>query len=261
MKFSFPFLFFTMHSLYGLAQLNCKLSHTAEGETATCYHANGKKSTVIFKSKSEQRWFTLKIYDGSGRELYSREYGNKWGSSGVDLKYYKNGQVESARYTMQPDGGIQHYDVKTFWTEDGKYFREEDNSWGNDGLRCPGVVKTALPTVPPPAPKAETKQPNECAPVQTLFDFYIINNTSDSLTITCANRITFGKPLTKTADAGDTVKIETYYAEYGAASPLKFYKIDLKEEARKGYRFQIKHMEGSKDQTQYAAISLRRINK
>ena len=243
------------------AQLNCKTITTTEGETTACYHANGKKSTVIFKAKKEQHWYALKIYDNSGKEIYSKEYGHKWGSSGVDLKYYKNGQVESARYTMQPDGGIQHYDVTSYFREDGKFDHDEDRSLNNHGLmelQGPGYKPVLEPEVIKPKP---SPNPNECAPVQTPFDFYIINNTSDLITVTCANRTTFGKPVTKTADAGDTIKVESYYAEPGSPSPLKFYKVDLKDKPKAGYRFHIKHMEGGKDKSQYAAISLRRIRK
>lgn len=241
------------------AQLNCKTINTAEGETTTCYHANGKKSTVIFQAQKQQRWYVLKIYDNTGKEIYSKEYGNKWGSSGVDLKYYKNGQVESVRYHMQPDGGIQHYDVKTLFSEMGEFLRDEDFSLDRTGIlqKGPGYIEPIKPTMK----ELEKKSPAECAPVQTQFDFYIINNTSDEIVVTTRNTITFGKTITKTIDAGDTAKIETYYAEPGSPSPLKFYKVDLKDNPKVGYRFQIKHIAGEAQRQQYAAISLRRIRK
>lgn len=256
------FLSLFLFSETSQAQLKCKTTKDVQGETIICYHANGKKSTVILKDSKEYHWSKLKVYDNVGNEIYSKEYGYKWGSSGVDLKYYPNGQVQSARYTMQPDGGIQHYDVKTVFKEDGKFDHEEDNSWGNDGLRhvtTPPYTQTPPVRVEPTKP--EVKKPNECAPVQTQFDFYIINNTSDEIEITCNNTATFGKPVKRIADSGDTVLIESYYAQPGLPSPLAIFRISLKDDPKKGYRFQIKHIAGSQERKQYVAISLRRIKK
>ncbi len=264
MKTIYTSLFFFSLLLFSqsiTAQLKCKINNDASGETTTCYHANGKKSTVIFKDTKEYRWHKLKIYDNTGNEIYSKEYGVKWGSSGVDLKYFTNGQVQSARYTMQPDGGIQHYDVKTVFKEDGNFDHEEDNSWGDDGRRHVTTPYTPMPLVKTEPTKPEVKKPNECAPVQTQFEFCIINNTSDEIVITANNTLTFGKPVTRTADLGDTVLIESYYAQPGSPSPLSIFKISLKDDPKKGYRFQIKHIAGSQERKQYAAVSLRRIRK
>lgn len=264
MKMFFHLLFFFSSLLFSQnieAQLKCKTTKDAAGETTTCYHANSKKSTVIFNDAKEYRWHKLKIYDNAGNEIYSKEYGVKWGSSGVDLNYYANGQVQSARYTMQPDGGIQHYDVKTVFKDDGKFDHEEDNSLGDDGRRHLTPQYTPIPPVKTEPTKPEVKKPNECAPVQTQFDFYIVNNTSDEIVITCNNTLAFGKPVTRTADSGDTVLIESYYTQPGSPSPLNIFKISLKDDPKKGYRFQIKHIAGNQEQKQYAAVSLRRIRK
>lgn len=262
MKRPLYFLLVCILPLYGSGQLNCKKTTTTEGTEQTCYHSNGKKSTLIFNSNKDTHWYHLKIYDQTGTEIYSREYGRKWGSSGVELQYYPSGQVKSARYTMQPDGGIQHYDIKTVFKEDGKFDHEEDNSWGNDVLR-----HVIAPPSPPIAPiktepiKQEVKNANECAPVQTQFDFYIINNTSNEIIITSNNILTFAKPVVRKADSGDTVFIESYYAKPGSPSPLNVFKISLKNEPKKGYRFLIKDLGGSQYREQYASVSLRRIRK
>ncbi len=247
--------------IIGYSQLNCTTIKSGTTNTTTCYHKNGKESTVVKELSTSPRWYLLKIYDSKGKELFSREYGLKWGSSGIDLSYHSNGQVKSVHYTMQPDGGIQRTDITTHFNDEGIFEREEDRSLGNNGL--PELVLPDYLQKKPAyiIPKENTLKVSDCLPVQTPFDFYLINNTSSRLNLTCSNQNTYGNRISKQIDAGDTIFIETYYSEPGSPSPLKFYNVELRDKPKRGYNFQIKHLDGNNKRDHYAAISLRRIRK
>lgn len=243
------------------AQLNCKTILNGELSTTSCFHANGKLSTITKKLSSSPHWYLVKIYNSLGQELYSREYGQKWGSSGVTLKYHDNGQVKSVQYTMQPDGGIQRTDVTTFYTENGAFEREEDRSWGRNGMPEITVpVEWSLKS-PVVSPTEKTPAIVECAPVQMPFDFYIINHTSNPLKITAFNQQSYGQRVSRNVYAGDSVLIETYYAKPESPNPLNFYKVEIKNKPKRGYSFQIKETGATNESKQYISVSLKRVRK
>jgi hypothetical protein len=111
------------------AQLNCKTLKGLMGDSVICYHANGKVSTITFPEDGFERYSHTVIYDLYGNEVYQGGQGYRHGGGSLYLTYYKNGAVSSARSTFQPDGGIQYFDVTTFFNEDGTFLRKEDNSW------------------------------------------------------------------------------------------------------------------------------------
>ncbi len=256
-----PFIGFLILQLSLKAQLNCKTNLNGEQSTTSCFHTNGKLSTLTKKISSSPHWYLVKIYNSLGQELYSREYGQKWGSSGVNLNYHNNGQVKSVQYTMQPDGGIQRTDVTIFYTENGAFEREEDRSWGRNGMPEITVPQEWPLKSPVVSPKEKTPALVECAPVQMPFDFYIINYTSNTLTITAYNQQNYGQRISRTVYAGDSVLVETYYAKPESPSPLNFYKVEIKNKPKRGFFFQIKETGARTENKQYICVSLKRVRK
>lgn len=242
------------------AQLGCKKSISDEGEVTSCFHSNGKLSTQIIKLKNDTRWYRIRIFNAAGDEIYSSEYGAKWGSSNVQLSYYENGQVKSAHYTMQPDGGIQYHDVTTYFTVDGSKEREEDNSLDNYGS-----PRLLLPTEHSPDTKhlvhVKVPTPASCTPVKVPFDLYIINYTSDLLRLNITNTYNFDLPAVKQIEAGDTIFISSFYDEPGNVLPLTQFRIELNQKAKRGYTYQINHISTSESKKQFVAITLRKFRK
>jgi hypothetical protein len=111
------------------AQLACKKLKGRGGDSTVCYHKNGKVSTIDFETVEHERYFEFRAYDINGNESLKANHGYLHGGASLDVAYYDNGAIRSARKTFQPDGGIQHYDATSFFNEDGTFNHEEDNSW------------------------------------------------------------------------------------------------------------------------------------
>lgn len=129
MKISLLLFFFISISFFSLNQLNCKKLKGRYGDSTVCYHQSGTKSTIEFHDRENDRYQWFIAYDVKGNKIFEGGHGYRHGGGSLDVKYHSNGSVSSARSTFQPDGGIQHYDVTTFFAEDGSFIHREDNSW------------------------------------------------------------------------------------------------------------------------------------
>jgi hypothetical protein len=228
------------------------------------YFATGQKSTVIYSLVSDSRWHQLKAYDKSGKVIYERSYGLKHGSSGVDLKYHPNGGIYTAHYTMQPDGGIQHYDVSSYFTPEGKLDHEEDNSLGDDGLRHLQPIYSPLRT---PAPNVQIaphplQKPNECIPMPASTEIFLINYTSERLHVRSQYTAIQAGPVYYDVDPSDTVKIGAYFATAGnPGDPLGQYSLRVETKPRNGFEYRITNAAGGTTLKQYVMAICRRIRK
>jgi hypothetical protein len=110
-------------------QLNCKNLKGRFGDSTVCYHQNGTKSTVDFNDRENDRYKLFIAYDKNGNKIFEGGHGYRHGGGSLYVKYYPNGCISSVRSTFQPDGGIQHFDVTSFFSEDGTFLYKEDNSW------------------------------------------------------------------------------------------------------------------------------------
>mgnify|MGYP006145958251 CR=1 FL=1 len=148
--FLVPFLSFS--------QLNCKTIKVSKGDSVLCYHQNGRISTIIYPDPTWERYTHTTVFDQNGNEVYKGSQGYRYGGGSLYLKYYGNGAVSSARSTFQPDGGIQYYDVTTYFNEDGTYQREEDNSRNTHRptLFSPQTEVRTQPTTPVKTPKVDS---------------------------------------------------------------------------------------------------------
>ncbi len=142
----------------GLAQLNCKTITVSKGDSVLCYHVNGKVATISYPDPTWERYTHTLIYDQNGNQVYKGSQGYRHGGGSLYLKYYANGAVSSARSTFQPDGGIQYYDVTTFFNEDGTFNREEDHSMHTHRptLFDPTTIIKTQPVVQPLMQKADS---------------------------------------------------------------------------------------------------------
>ena len=111
------------------AQIGCKKLKGRGGDSTVCYHKNGKVSTIDFEIVEHDRYFEFRAYDTKGNESLKAHHGYLHGGASLDVTYYENGAIRTARKTFQPDGGIQHFDATSFFNEDGTFNHEEDNSW------------------------------------------------------------------------------------------------------------------------------------
>lgn len=126
------------------------------------------------------RYFYFKAYDIAGKEIYSGKSGCWHGCGSLDVDYYPNGAVKYVKETFQPDGGIQHYDVRTHFDELGKVTKVDDYS-----LEGPGRTHLVSPTIEDPIvkpkPKVKVREPKKDK--LELRAFFIKNSTSKRLTI------------------------------------------------------------------------------
>jgi hypothetical protein len=122
-------LLVSVFSSQSFAQIGCKKLKGRGGDSTVCYHKNGKVSTIDFEIVEHDRYFEFRAYDTKGNESLKAHHGYLHGGASLDVTYYENGAIRTARKTFQPDGGIQHFDATSFFNEDGTFNHEEDNSW------------------------------------------------------------------------------------------------------------------------------------
>lgn len=126
---SFIFAYFLLAANFGITQLECKTLKGRFGDSTVCYHENKRVSTIDYPDREADHYKQFIAYDNKGNKIFEGGHGYRHGGGSLDVKYFGNGCVSSVRSTFQPDGGIQHYDVTTYFNEDGSFNRREDNSW------------------------------------------------------------------------------------------------------------------------------------
>ena len=146
-----------LFSSQSFAQLACKKLKGRGGDSTVCYHKNGKVSTIDFETVEHERYFEFRAYDSNGNESLKANHGYLHGGASLDVTYYDNGAIRTARKTFQPDGGIQHYDATSFFNEDGTFHHEEDNSWDKELiLHHPPIYDFPEPKKAVVEPKSDT---------------------------------------------------------------------------------------------------------
>lgn len=146
-----------LFSSQSFAQLACKKLKGRGGDSTVCYHKNGKVSTIDFETVEHERYFEFRAYDSNGNESLKANHGYLHGGASLDVTYYDNGAIHTARKTFQPDGGIQHYDATSFFNEDGTFHHEEDNSWDKELiLHHPPIYDFPEPKKAVVEPKSDT---------------------------------------------------------------------------------------------------------
>lgn len=238
------------------AQYGCRT--VARGDTIyqRCYYTTGQLASEISYLKSDERWKHLKVYTTAKAVSYETSYGQRYGSSHVELRYQGHGGVASAHYTMQPDGGIQYTDVTTYLRPDGTVDHVEDMSRGNDGEMHPWLKHMPeKPQTVVPAPK-----PAACLPVPEQKELYVINYTSETLHLICQYRDIQAAAMALMIEAADTTKVGVYSATNSSADPLRHYMIQVADKARRGYQYQLKSIGNAADAHQYVMIVCRKVS-
>lgn len=126
---SYIFAYFLLTANLGFTQLKCKTLKGRFGDSTICFHENKRVSTIDYPDSEADQYKHFLAFDANGNKLFEGGHGYRHGGGSLDVKYFGNGSVSSVRSTFQPDGGIQHYDVTTYFNEDGSFNRREDNSW------------------------------------------------------------------------------------------------------------------------------------
>jgi hypothetical protein len=199
------------------AQYACK---TGPGIAEICYFRTGQKSTERAVSDKRRNWKVFTAYNRSGKVIYQQEYGQFAGSSYVEAKYYADGGISSAHYTMQPDGGIQFTNITTFFTPDGRVDHVEDMSIGNDGeMHLTPIHKSVE------APRKE--QVAACNPPMLVCSLYAINGTGHRLSIHAQYKKGSSQAYDRQVNAGDSVLIGNYYPAGREESPLEHYSLNV----------------------------------
>lgn len=217
------FLFFISFSLLcfseSLAQLKCKTLKGKFGDSTTCFHLNGKVSTIDFTGSESDRYRHFIAYDSKGNEMYKAEHGCWHGCGSLDVKYYPNGSIQSARKTFQPDGGIQHYDNTSFFNEDGTFNHEEDNSWD--------TMHERIEVVPVENTKQSRKQvKSEVKAVDSLI--CIVKNTNPyKVELLVANPGDFSKKRIVKIKKHQEINLGSYLPTSGKEDPLLYFDIDI----------------------------------
>ncbi|MBS1685083.1 MAG: hypothetical protein JSS76_10025 [Bacteroidetes bacterium] len=243
------------------AQYGCKT--TSKGDTIyqRCYYTTGALCTEISYLKNNERWKQVKIYTKSKELVYERSYGQRYGSSHVELRYQPSGSVSTAHYTMQPDGGIQYTDITTYFKPDGSIDHEEDMSRGNDGEIHPWPIHMPdkpQPVVPAPRP-VPAPAPAACLPVPEQRELYLINYTSERLHLICQYRDIKAASMSLLIEPADTAKVGVYSSFHTSPDPLQHYMIQIADKARRGYQYQVKTISNAADTQQYIMIVYRKI--
>lgn len=200
------------------AQLKCKTLKGKFGDSTTCFHSNGKVSTIDFAGAEADRYRHFIAFDYKGNEMYKNEHGCRHGCGSLDIKYFPNGSIQSARKTFQPDGGIQHYDNTTFFKEDGTFSHEEDNSWDTLHERIQ-VVPIENPNPPRKELKSETK----------LMDSLICivkNTNSYKVELLVANPGNSKKKVIKIKKHQEII-LGKYLPANGKEDPLLYFDVDI----------------------------------
>ncbi|MCF8414943.1 MAG: hypothetical protein K9G40_01770 [Crocinitomicaceae bacterium] len=197
------------------AQLNCQTIEIFSGDSTICYHQKGTVSTITFPSTRHERYYHFQAFDVNGNKVVETGYGILHGAGSLDVIYHSNGAIKSARSTFQPDGGIQHYDVTTFFKEDGTFSHEEDHSW--DRQITHPIFKPSEPTsVVQPKPYRE----------DSLL-FHIKNTTNRKVKVLVGHK---GKSVNKEiiiVKKNASVEIGKYLPVGNDNDPNRYFDLDI----------------------------------
>ncbi len=247
----------TVHAQYG-----CKTLIRGDTIYQRCYYTTGQLVTEISYLRSNERWKHVKIYNKDHDVSYQNSYGQRYGSSHVDLRYQTGGGVVSAHYTMQPDGGIQYTDVTTYFKPDGTVDHEEDYSRGNDGelhTWLKHMPEEPQPVVPAPKPALTPPAAAVCQPVPDQKELYVVNYTSEPLLLTCRYTDIQAAAMRLDIDPADTAKVGVYSAFHTSSDPLQHYSILVASKPRSGYQYLVQGIPSGASPQQYVMVICRKV--
>jgi hypothetical protein len=185
------------------------------GDSIICLHQKGTVSTITFPSSQHERYCIFFAFDVNGNKVVETGYGILHGAGSLDVIYHSNGAIKSARRTFQPDGGIQHFDVTTFFTEDGVFSHEEDHSWDK---------QLTQPIFEPSKPVSIVQQ----KPFQEdSLSFHIKNTTNRKVKVLVGNS---GKSVNKeiiTIKKNTSVEIGKYLPVKNDNDPNLYFDLDI----------------------------------
>lgn len=206
-------LFFCLvYSFFNIAQLNCKVNKGIKGDSTVCFHQNGTVSSISFSSIQHERYYHFLAFDNKGNKVLEANHGLLHGSAGLDVKYYPNGAIRSARKTFQPDGGIQYYDVTSFFKEDGTFDHEEDNSWDKQ-----------ITVITQPYERTPEKVEQKIEPVSVV----IKNTTSRKLKILVGEVVTQKTKWIVTVKKNKEIEIGQFVPKNKKDQALQFYQFEV----------------------------------
>jgi hypothetical protein len=212
----FYFLFLLLALVFPIkSQLNCQTIDIFSGDSTICFHQIGTVSTLTFPSKQHERYYHFQAFDVNGNKVVETGYGILHGAGSLDVIYHSNGAIKSARSTFQPDGGIQHYDVTTFFKEDGTFSHEEDHSWDR---------QITQPIFEPSKP-VSVVQPKPYREDSLLF--YIKNTTNRKVKVLVGHK---GKSVNKeivTVKKNASVEIGKYLPVGNDNDPNRYFDLDI----------------------------------
>jgi hypothetical protein len=223
------------------------------------YFTAGQKSTEVSYAESDSRWKKITAYDRTGHVIYETNYGQRYGSSHVDVRYYPDGAVYRTHYTMQPDGGIQYTDITTYYAPDGKVDHEEDNSIGNEGVP---LLRTMFSTGP-----CARYTSAYLAEASRMYAGAISHGCLSDSTIPVSAFISesqykdiAGGPAYYDVDPADTVRIGAHYAT-PMADPLDHYSLYVETKPRNGFGYYINYWGMASSNRQYVLVTCHRSSK
>ncbi|MES2800596.1 MAG: hypothetical protein V4638_11310 [Bacteroidota bacterium] len=218
-------LFLLTLSLFTVnAQLKTKVLKGKLGDSTLSYHANGKVSTIDFRSDANFRFNTFIAFDNKGKEIHKGEHGYRHGGAGLYPKYYENGQLSSVRETFQPDGGIQYYDVTSYYNEDGTFNRKEDYS-----LNTERETLMYVPQEPgTPSKKEEIKEEKKTSSIVAIDSTQLVikNSTRKKVTIVVANKNTDEVFIYK-VKRNQELAIGEFLSKKGDFNPKNYYVVNV----------------------------------
>lgn len=205
-------------SFESYSQLKCKTLKGSKGDSVLCYHLNGKISTIEYYDMQRERYQHFIAFDNKGKEIYKKEHGCWHGCGSLYVKYHENGSLKSARSTFQPDGGIQYYDVTSYFNEDGSFSHEVDMSRN--------VHEHILVTPKPLEKPKETKTVVETKKVDSLT-LILKNASSRKVRILIGRTGSYDSKKVYVLKKNTELEIGKYLPLKDVDDPLKYFEIDI----------------------------------
>lgn len=218
----FVFIGMLLYSQELAAQFNCQQYSTDSGELSICFHRNRQRSTIMHHSNGRFKEIHFTAYNQQGKLIYEKQYSNAWGHGHIETRYYASGALLSAHFSFQPDGGIQHTDINTYFFEDGSFDREEDYSLGNNG--------TPELKIPKGRQQPAYNKTTESMPCQEISssDIFIINASGKNISVHAQYIWGSAQPFELQMKKGDTLKLGVFYPAAVSDNPLRYYKLKAK---------------------------------
>lgn len=171
-------LLLTLYLLFPLtlmAQLNCKKRSENGQEITTCYHKNGKASTIESWDEAHRNG-KVEGYTAGGTQLFSYHLRRYAGHASAHIDYHPNGQVSKVEFSDAPDGGIQYFHETRQYDETGQLTYQWKDEYPDRLLLEP------LKEEPLVQPREQQPVTVTCA-VPYLTVFRLVNESRKTVTI------------------------------------------------------------------------------